>query len=86
MVILLGAVVGFFNGYLVGYLRLRAFLTTLVTLIVLRAVVELLSLRYAVVAAAPLAGADANVGLFRRRHDTEPAAELRRCHHRRSFD
>ena len=49
-VILLGALVGSLNGFLVGYLRLRAFLTTLVTLIVLRAVVELLSLRYAVVA------------------------------------
>jgi ribose transport system permease protein len=50
-VILVGGLVGLVNGYLVGYLRLRAFLTTLVTLIVLRAVVELLSVRYAAVAA-----------------------------------
>jgi ribose transport system permease protein len=35
------------NGVLVGYLRLRAFLTTLVTLIIVRAVVDLLLLAYA---------------------------------------
>ena len=40
--------VGLFNGLLVGVLRLRAFLTTLVTLIVVRAVVDMLLLRYAV--------------------------------------
>src|SRR5262249_49346066 len=34
-----GALVGLVNGVLVGYLRLRAFLTTLVTLIIVRAVV-----------------------------------------------
>jgi ribose transport system permease protein len=31
-----GAAVGLVNGFLVGYLRLRAFLTTLVTLIIVR--------------------------------------------------
>ncbi|WP_368074465.1 hypothetical protein [Celeribacter baekdonensis] len=36
------------NGLLIGYMRLRAFLTTLVTLILLRAIVELLSLNYGV--------------------------------------
>jgi ribose transport system permease protein len=39
--------VGLVNGLLVGYLRLRAFLTTLVTLIIVRAVVDMLLLQYA---------------------------------------
>ena len=39
--------VGLINGVLIGYLRLRAFLTTLVTLIIVRAVVDMLLLRYA---------------------------------------
>jgi len=43
-----GAAVGLVNGLLVGYLRLRAFLTTLVTLILLRAVVEMLLLSHSV--------------------------------------
>ncbi len=43
-----GAFVGLVNGVLVGYLRLRAFLTTLVTLIIVRAVVDMLLLTYAV--------------------------------------
>ena len=34
--------VGLVNGVLIGYLRLRAFLTTLVTLIIVRAIVDLL--------------------------------------------
>jgi len=42
------ALVGLVNGLLVGLLRLRAFLTTLVTLIIVRAVVDMLLLRYAV--------------------------------------
>lgn len=50
LVLLLGALVGAVNGILVGYLKLRAFLTTLVTLILVRAVVELLSLNYSVAA------------------------------------
>lgn len=39
--------VGLFNGFLVGYLRLRAFLTTLVTLIIVRALVDILLLQFA---------------------------------------
>ena len=39
--------VGLLNGMLVGLLRLRAFLTTLVTLIIVRAVVDMLLLKYA---------------------------------------
>ena len=44
----IGAVVGAINGYLIGYLRTRPFLTTLVTLIVLRATVDLLGQHYSV--------------------------------------
>ena len=40
--------VGLLNGVLVGYLRLRAFLTTLVVLIIVRAVVDVLLLRESV--------------------------------------
>lgn len=40
--------VGLLNGVLVGYLRLRAFLTTLVVLIIVRAIVDTLLLHYAV--------------------------------------
>lgn len=41
-----GAVLGAVNGILIGYLRLRAFLTTLITLIVYRAAYDMLVLRY----------------------------------------
>ena len=41
-----GALLGAVNGILVGYLRLRAFLTTLITLIIFRSVYEILSLQY----------------------------------------
>ena len=47
-VILVGSAVGALNGFLVGYLRMRAFLTTLVTLIIVRAIVDMLLLTYAV--------------------------------------
>ena len=40
------------NGLLIGYLRLRAFLTTLVTLIIVRAVVDMMVLALAVPIAA----------------------------------
>lgn len=43
-----GASVGLVNGLLIGFLRLRAFLTTLVTLIIVRACVDLLLLKYSV--------------------------------------
>jgi ribose transport system permease protein len=49
-----GAALGLVNGVLVGYLRLRAFLTTLVTLIIVRAVVDMLLLKYSVLIAAAL--------------------------------
>ncbi len=45
-VVLAGGMIGLVNGVLVGYFRLRAFLTTLVTLIVVRAVVDSLLLAY----------------------------------------
>jgi len=47
MSLLIGALVGLINGVLIGYMRLRAFLTTLVTLVIVRSIVELLYLRYA---------------------------------------
>ena len=45
--LLIGALVGLVNGVLIGYLRLRAFLTTLVTLVIVRSIADLLYLRYA---------------------------------------
>jgi ribose transport system permease protein len=54
-----GASVGLVNGLLVGYLRLRAFLTTLVTLIIVRAVVDMLLLKYSVAIAAAFVDSDA---------------------------
>lgn len=47
-VIAICAVVGLVNGILIGYLRLRAFLTTLATLIIIRAIVDWLLLRYGI--------------------------------------
>ena len=47
--LLTGAVVGAANGVLIGYLKARPFLTTLVMLIILRASVNLLNGRYATV-------------------------------------
>jgi ribose transport system permease protein len=44
--LLCGALLGAINGVLVGYLRLRAFLTTLITLIIFRSAYEILSLQY----------------------------------------
>jgi ribose transport system permease protein len=44
----LGAFVGLINGILIGYFKLRAFLTTLVTLIIVRSIVDLLLLKYSV--------------------------------------
>jgi ribose transport system permease protein len=45
--LLTGAIFGAVNGFLVGYLRLRAFLTTLVTLIVGRAIFDILVVNFA---------------------------------------
>ncbi|MBW8639185.1 SMP-30/gluconolactonase/LRE family protein [Hoeflea sp. WL0058] len=53
-----GAAVGLVNGLLVGYLRLRAFLTTLVTLIIVRAVVDMLLLNYSVAIASTFIDSD----------------------------
>jgi ribose transport system permease protein len=55
----LGAAIGLVNGLLVGYLRLRAFLTTLVTLIIVRSVVDLLLLHYSVAIAGAFVDSDA---------------------------
>ncbi len=43
-----GILCGAFNGYFIGYLRLRAFLTTLVSLIIFRSIVDLLLQKHAV--------------------------------------
>lgn len=58
-VLAVGALVGFVNGVLIGYLRLRAFLTTLATLIIVRAVVDLLILAYARKVAMTMTDSDA---------------------------
>lgn len=44
--ILVGAVLGGINGFFIGFLKTRPFLTTLVTLIIYRAVFNMLSLHY----------------------------------------
>ena len=56
--LLAGAAVGLLNGILVGYLRLRAFLTTLVTLIIIRAIDDTLVLKYSVVVGTPTTTSD----------------------------
>ncbi len=45
--ILTGMAFGAINGYLIGYLRLRAFLTTLVTLVIGRALYDILIINFA---------------------------------------
>ena len=45
--LVVGAAVGSLNGLLIGYLKARPFLTTLVTLIILRATVNILNEKYA---------------------------------------
>ena len=57
--LLTGAVIGAGNGILIGYLKARPFLTTLVTLIILRAGVNLLNERYATVFATNSVDSDA---------------------------
>jgi ribose transport system permease protein len=44
--ILCGAALGAVNGFLIGYLRLRAFITTLITLIIYRSAYDLLLVNY----------------------------------------
>jgi ribose transport system permease protein len=58
-VMALGVVCGSINGYLVGYLRLRAFLTTLVTLIIFRSIYDIVFLRMSTAIIASLADSDA---------------------------
>src|SRR6185312_220057 len=58
-VVALGVVCGSINGYLVGYLRLRAFLTTLVTLIIFRSIYDIVFLRMSTAIIASLADSDA---------------------------
>ena len=43
-----GVICGGLNGLLIGYLRLRAFLTTLVALIIFRSAYEIVFLRYGI--------------------------------------
>jgi ribose transport system permease protein len=57
--LLTGGVVGACNGILIGYLKARPFLTTLVTLIILRACVNLLNERFATVFATNSVDSDA---------------------------
>jgi len=45
--LLVGSLLGGVNGILIGYFRLRAFLTTLITLIVFRAAYDLLTFKFA---------------------------------------
>jgi ribose transport system permease protein len=54
-----GAALGSVNGFLIGYLKTRPFLTTLVTLIILRASVNLLNTSYAQVFATNSIDSDA---------------------------
>ena len=55
---LAGALLGVVNGLLIGYLRMRAFLTTMVTLIVYRAISDLLSYQWAVPISSSTASSD----------------------------
>jgi ribose transport system permease protein len=52
--LLCGAFVGAVNGFLIGYLKLRAFLTTLVSMIIVRAIVDMMLLSYAVKISVPV--------------------------------
>jgi ribose transport system permease protein len=59
LTVLVGGVLGAVNGFFVGVLRTRAFLSTLVTLIVYRAVFDLLTLRWSGELAMSSASSDA---------------------------
>ncbi len=48
VVVGIGALMGACNGFLIGYMKTRAFLTTLVTLIIFRAAVELLDQNFSI--------------------------------------
>ncbi len=53
--LIFGAFLGSINGILIGYFRLRAFLTTLITLIIYRSVFDMLTLNYALLIASATA-------------------------------
>ncbi|MGC4025596.1 MAG: SMP-30/gluconolactonase/LRE family protein [Mesorhizobium sp.] len=53
-----GAVCGSINGYLIGFLRLRAFLTTLVTFIIGRAIFDILIVNYGAAIQTSMASSD----------------------------
>ena len=57
-VMALGVVCGAINGYLVGYLRLRAFLTTLVTLIIFRSIYDIVFLHVSTAIISSMADSD----------------------------
>src|SRR5689334_833385 len=57
--LVVGTIIGAVNGLLVGYLKARPFLTTLVTLIILRASVNILNERFATVFATNSVDSDA---------------------------
>ncbi|HEX7926812.1 MAG TPA: SMP-30/gluconolactonase/LRE family protein, partial [bacterium] len=56
--LLFGAALGAVNGLLIGYFRLRAFITTLITLIIYRAAFDLLILQYSTQIAGNLPDSD----------------------------
>src|SRR3546814_3126746 len=56
--LLCGALMGAVNGVLIGYLKLRAFLTTLVTLIIFRAIFNLIQFKWAVEIASTIPDSD----------------------------
>lgn len=56
--LLCGAFMGAINGVLIGYLKLRAFLTTLVTLIIFRAIFNLIQFKWAVEIASTIPDSD----------------------------
>ena len=57
--LLSGAVLGAVNGVLVGYMRMRAFLTTMVTLILYKAIFDLLAYRWSVAISSVVPDSDA---------------------------
>jgi ribose transport system permease protein len=56
--IAVGLLLGAINGYLIGYMRLRAFLTTLVTLIIGRAIFDILVVDYGTAIQSSMATSD----------------------------
>jgi ribose transport system permease protein len=59
VVVLLGAMLGAINGFFIGVLKIRAFLVTLATLMIFRAGVELVVLRYGQTVATSYSDSDA---------------------------